>query len=66
MLWKRMAEQGTAFCVVAKVLSVVNRVLVSAVTAIRGESLCNSTDADIFPQVCIFLSAHMAPETWIS
>lgn len=65
MLWERMAEQGTAFCAVAKVPSVVNGVLDSAVTAIRGESLCNSTDAGIFAQVRIF-GAHMAPETRIS
>lgn len=48
ILWERMSEQGTSFCAVAEVPGTVNRVIVSTVTAIRGESRYNSTNVCIF------------------
>lgn len=53
-------------CVVAKVPGVGNKVTVSTLSAIRGESWCNSTYACVFPPACHFLCVHVSPETQIS
>lgn len=45
----KMPLWEAAFCVVAKVPGVGNKVTVSTFTAIRGESWCNSTYACVFP-----------------
>lgn len=64
----KMPTWETAFFVVAKVPGVGNKVIVSTLTAIRGESWCKSAYADlcVFPPVCNFLCVHVSPETWIS
>lgn len=39
ILWERMAEQGTAFCAVAKVSGIVNRVILSTVNCHQKRKL---------------------------